>query len=75
MNDKAKASINAILDKMSKKGLAKKLKARKVHIYEKLILKKGKMKLIAHFYNIILPMFKSFVLIFEQGLLQVHSTF
>ena len=40
VNIKAKASINAILDKMSKKGLIKKGKARKVCIYEKLILKK-----------------------------------
>ena len=71
VNDKAKASIIAVLDKMSEEGLTKKGKARiyeKVCIYEKLILKKEKVQLIAHFYNSILPMFKSFVLIFEQKL-------
>ena len=57
---------------MSKKGLTKKGKARKVRIYEKLILKKEKTQLIAHFYNSILPMFKSFVVIFEQRSPQVH---
>ena len=40
VNHKAKASISAVLDKMSKKELTKKGKARKVDIYEKLILKK-----------------------------------
>ena len=72
VNDKAKASINAILDKMSKKGLTKKGKARKVSIYEKLILKKEKPQLTASFYNSILPIFKCFVLIFEQKSPQVH---
>ena len=57
---------------MSKKGLTKKGKARKVCIYEKLILKKEKTQLIARFYSNILSMFKSFVLIFEQESLQVH---
>ena len=75
VNDKAKASIIAVLDKMSEEGLTKKGKARiyeKVCIYEKLILKKEKVQLIAHFYNSILPMFKSFVLILEQKSPQVH---
>ena len=66
VNEKAKASINAVLGKMNKKGLTKKGKARKVRIYEKVILKKEKTQLIAHFYDSILPMFESFVLIFEQ---------
>ena len=49
VNDKAKASINAVLDKMSKKVLTKKRKSRKVRIYEKVILKKEKMQLDVHF--------------------------
>lgn len=32
VNDQAKASINAVLEKTSKKGLTKKGEARKVHI-------------------------------------------
>ena len=72
VNDNAKASINAVLGKMSKKRLAKKGKARKVCIYEILILKNEIMQLIAHFYNSNLPMFKSFVLFFEQKSPQVH---
>ena len=51
---------------MSKKGLTKKGKARKVRIYEKQMLKKEKTQLITHIYDSILPMFKSFLLIFEQ---------
>ena len=35
-------------------------------------MKKEKTQLIAHFYNSILPMFKSFVLILEQKSPQVH---
>ena len=49
VNDKAKASINAVLDKMSKKVLTKKRKSRKVRIYEEVILKKEKMQLDVHF--------------------------
>ena len=49
VNDKAKASVNAVLDKMSKKVLTKKRKSRKVRIYEKVILKKEKMQLDVHF--------------------------
>ena len=57
---------------MSKKGLTKKGKARKARIFEKVIFKIEKTHLIAHFYNSVLPMFKSFVLIFEQKNPQVH---
>ena len=65
-------SIDEILKKMSKKGLTKKGKARKARIFEKVIFKREKTHLIAHFYNSVLPMFKSFVLIFEQETPQVH---
>ena len=65
-------SIDEILKKMSKKGLTKKDKARKARIFEKVIFKREKTHLIAHFYNSVLPMLKSFVLIFEQKAPQVH---
>ena len=56
VNEKAKASINVVLGKMNKKGLTKKGKARKVRIYEKLILKKEKTQfrsfLQQHFTNV-----------------------
>ena len=65
-------SIDEILKNMSKKGLTKKGKARKARIFEKVIFKREKTHLIAHFYNSVLPMFKSFVLIFEQKNPQVH---
>ena len=65
-------SVEEILKKMSKKGLTKKGKARKARIFEKVIFKREKSHLIAHFYNSVLPMFKSFVLIFEQKTPQVH---
>ena len=64
--------IDEILKKMSKKGLTKKGKARKARIFEKVIFKRKKTHLIAHFYNSVLPMFKSFVLTFEQKTPQVH---
>ena len=57
---------------MSKKGLTKKGKAKKARIFVKVIFKREKTHLIADFYNSVLPMFKSFVLIFEQKTPQVH---
>ena len=58
---------------MKKKGLTKKGKTRKSRIYEKVIFQKHKTLLIANFYEAVLPMFKSFILTFEQKTPQVHK--
>ena len=72
VNDRAKKSSKEILKKMSKKKMMKKWKERKARICEKLIFQKGKTLLIGHLYSSVLPMFKYFVLIFEQKSSQVH---
>ena len=58
---------------MKKKGLTKKGKTRKSRIYEKVIFQKHKTLLIANFYEAVLPMFKSFILTFEQKTPQVYK--
>ena len=58
---------------MKKKGLTKKGKTCKSRIYEKVIFQKHKTLLIANFYEAVLPMFKSFILIFEQKTPQVYK--
>ena len=58
---------------MKKKGLTKKGKAPKSRVYKKSILQKHKTLLIANFFEAVLPMFKSLILIFKQGTPQVHK--
>ena len=70
---KPKESILLIQKQIKKKGLTKKGKVRKSRIYEKFIFQKYKTFWIANFYEAVLPMFKSFILIFEQKTPQVHK--
>ena len=71
--EKAKESILLIQKQMKKKGLTKKGKDSKSRIYEKVIFQKHETLLIANFYEAVLPMFKSFILVFEQKTPQVHK--
>ena len=71
--EKAKESILLIQKQMKKKGLTKKGKARKSRIYKKGIFEKHETLLIANFYEAVLPMFKSFILIFERKTPEVHK--
>ena len=71
--EKAKESILLIQKQMKKEGPTKKGKDCKSRIYEKAIFQKHKTLLIANFYEAVLPMFKSFILIFEQKTPQVHK--
>ena len=71
--EKAKESILLIQKQMKKEGHTKKGKDCKSRIYEKAIFQKHKTLLIANFYEAVLPMFKSFILIFEQKTPQVHK--
>ena len=57
---------------MRKKSLTKKGKERKRRICDKVVLQKDKTQPMSHSYEAILPIFKSFVLIFEQKVPQVH---
>ena len=56
VNDRAKKSRKEILKKMGKKRMTKKLKERRLW---EAYFQKGKTLLMAHFFNSILPMFKS----------------
>ncbi|XP_066924720.1 uncharacterized protein [Clytia hemisphaerica] len=67
-----KQNIIEIQSTMRKKGLTKKGKERKQRIFGKLIHRCDMTKLVAEFYQAVLPLFKSFVLIFQQKSPQVH---
>ena len=71
--EKVKKSILLIQKQMKKKGLTKKGKASKSRMYEKFIFQKHETLLIANFFEAVLPMFKSFILVFEQKTPQVHK--
>ena len=73
ISDEGISSVNRIQNTMRKKGLWKKGSERKKRIYDKIIFRSEMTKLIANFYQPVLPMFKSFVLIFEQKCPQVHK--
>ena len=71
--EKVKKSILLIQKQMKKKGLTKKGKASKSRMYEKFIFQKHETLLIANFFEAVLPMLKSFILVFEQKTPQVHK--
>ena len=68
-----KARVNPSYSKANEEERIKKGKAHKSRIYKKVIFQKHKTLLIANFYEALLPMFKSFILIFEQKTTQVHK--
>ena len=72
LNEKAKAIINAIQTKMKQKKLTVEGKERKERIVTKLFCERSTLLLNSNLFMSVLPLFKSFILTFEQKEPPIH---
>ena len=72
LNENTKALINAIQTKMKQKKLTDDGKKRKERIITKLFYKQSTLLLNSNLFLSVLPLFKSFILIFEQKKPLIH---
>ena len=75
VTEKGRTEISKISKTLGRKKMTKDGISRKERINEKLWEKFDKTMLIMHQYDVIYPMFKSFVLVFEQKTPQIHKLY